>query len=529
MSSHDSNENIQVINKILDLEKFQTSLIQPLRQSGQVIGLCHGVFDVLHEGHFRHINRARELCDYLIVSLTFDNFVNKGPGRPINSIDSRAYQIASLANVDLVLINKSETAIPVLIKVKPNLYFKGSDYNEFSDIGEFDSSGNLEREVSVLNEYGAKIIFTNEKSSSSSSIIQQMNLLNVSDDFKTYVKSIKLNYTLDEIFSYLEEIRKLKVLIYGDAIFDEFIDCEALGKSSKNPLVAFRELSKEVQAGGALAIANTIQNLIGNKNVKVVSYLNQENEEELKSLNYPIDILSSIVISKGDKITTRKIRYIDKLSGTFVFEKYIMNDARLPQKIIENSTRFLKTTISKFDTLLVADFGHGDVIPEVVNFAISNNVFVSINCQLNAGNGGRNSIQRFRNFNLATLNGSELDIEIRQEHLGLPAKAVELHSKLNVDSLIVTNGAKGIVLTDSITQVISPASFNGLGLIKDRIGAGDAVFAISSLLSKVNCPNEIIGFLADLIVKHNLVARGNSFNANLLDLKKSIKYLYKGV
>ena len=127
------------------------------------------------------------------------------------------------------------------------------------------------------------------------------------------------------------------------------------------------------------------------------------------------------------------------------------------------------------------------------------------------------------------MNGSELDVEIRQEHLVLPVKAAELRSKLNVESLIVTNGSKGIVLTNSLEQINSPASFDASGLIKDRIGAGDAVFSISSLLSRVNCPLEIIGFLADLVVKNNLITRGNDFEVNAHDLKKSVKYLYKGL
>jgi rfaE bifunctional protein nucleotidyltransferase chain/domain len=524
-----NNRNQKVFDKIHELEMLEISLIQSLNLKNQVIGLCHGVFDVLHEGHFRHINKAKDLCDFLIVSLTSDDFVNKGPGRPINSLYSRAYQIASLANVDLVVLNNDETAVPVLNKIKPNLYFKGSDYNVTSNLGEADTSGNLQREINELDKHNGKLIFTNEKCHSSSSIIQEMNLLNVNKDFKEFIRLLKSKYSLEEIFFYLDEIQKLKVLIYGDTIFDEFIDCDALGKSAKNPLVAFREVSRDVQAGGVLAVAKTISNLIGEENTTVVTYLNEEDVIELKSLNYPINILSPLIISRSEKVTTRKIRYIDRLSGTFVFEKYILHDSTLPFNRIEKSTKFLESTISNFDTLLVTDFGHGEVLPKIVNFAISKNLFVAINCQLNAGNGGRNSIQRFHDFNLATLNGSELDVEIRQDHLALPIKAAELHSKLNVESLVVTNGSKGIVLTNSLMQINSPASFDASGLIKDRIGAGDAVFSISSLLSRVKCPLEIIGFLADLVVKNNLITRGNNFEVNVHDLKKSVIYLYKGL
>ena len=320
-----NSRNQKLFDKIHDLEMLEISLIQSLNSKNQVIGLCHGVFDVLHEGHFRHINKAKDLCDFLIVSLTSDDFVKKGPGRPINSLYSRAYQIASLASVDLVVLNNNETSVPVLNKIKPNLYFKGSDYNVSSNLGEADTSGNLEREINELAKYNGKLFFTNEKSHSSSSIIQEMGLLNINDDFKGSIRLLKSKYSLEEIFFYLDEMQKLKVLIYGEAIFDAFIDCDALGKSAKNPLVAFREVSRDVQAGGVLAVAKTISNLIGKENTTVITYLNEEDVVELKSLNYPIDILSPLIISKSEKVTTRKIRYIDRLSGTFIFEKYILH------------------------------------------------------------------------------------------------------------------------------------------------------------------------------------------------------------
>ena len=69
-------------NKILSNIKIVTSL----KKRGKKIVLCHGVFDLLHIGHLNYFKKAKLLGDVLIVSVTDDKFVNKGPGRPSFSI-----------------------------------------------------------------------------------------------------------------------------------------------------------------------------------------------------------------------------------------------------------------------------------------------------------------------------------------------------------------------------------------------------------------------------------------------------------
>src|SRR5262249_13974735 len=98
------------------------------RARGQTVALCHGVFDLLHLGHARHIEAARQEADVLIVTVTADKFVNKGPGRPIFPELLRAEMVASLGCVDWVGINYAPSAEPALETVIPNVYVKGTDY-----------------------------------------------------------------------------------------------------------------------------------------------------------------------------------------------------------------------------------------------------------------------------------------------------------------------------------------------------------------------------------------------------------------
>lgn len=88
--------------------------------------LADGCFDVLHPGQVAHLLEARAMGDSLIVALTLDAFVNKGPGRPINTWEDRAAILRELRCVDYV--TASENGADAIKRVRPHIYVKGSDY-----------------------------------------------------------------------------------------------------------------------------------------------------------------------------------------------------------------------------------------------------------------------------------------------------------------------------------------------------------------------------------------------------------------
>lgn len=108
--------------------------------------LAHGCFDLFHYGHLHHLQEARKLGDVLIVSVTEDEFVNKGPHRPAFPLAQRMAMIRALAIVDNVISSKS--AEHAISQVKPHVYVKGIEYR-----------GKLPEEK-LVNSYGGKVIFT---------------------------------------------------------------------------------------------------------------------------------------------------------------------------------------------------------------------------------------------------------------------------------------------------------------------------------------------------------------------------------
>lgn len=104
--------------------------IRAHRSDGQRVVLTNGCFDVLHRGHTRYLNQAKQLGDILVVALNSDDSVRKlkGPGRPINGVADRAAVIAALSCVDYVTVFDTPTPIPLIEQLRPEIYAKGGDY-----------------------------------------------------------------------------------------------------------------------------------------------------------------------------------------------------------------------------------------------------------------------------------------------------------------------------------------------------------------------------------------------------------------
>lgn len=90
--------------------------------------LCHGTFDILHVGHFRHLREARSFGDRLVVSITAAEFVRKGPGHPAHTDAERIEQLVALRCVDEVYLCQDLGGVPAIRFYRPQVYVKGCDY-----------------------------------------------------------------------------------------------------------------------------------------------------------------------------------------------------------------------------------------------------------------------------------------------------------------------------------------------------------------------------------------------------------------
>lgn len=152
--------------KILDLEDL-ASRLRALKAEGRRIVHCHGCFDLMHPGHIKYFQAAKGMGDVLVVTVTPDEFVDKGPGRPVFNQQLRAESIAALECVDFVAINKWPTAEETLRLLKPDYYVKGQEFERLED-----KTGKIQREYQVIKEIGAEMRFTHEIVFSSTELLK---------------------------------------------------------------------------------------------------------------------------------------------------------------------------------------------------------------------------------------------------------------------------------------------------------------------------------------------------------------------
>ncbi len=109
-------------------------LVARLRSQGKRLVLANGCFDLLHVGHIRYLEAAKQLGDVLIVALNSDASVrrSKGRGRPLMNQAERAEIVAALGCVDYVVTFEEDTVDQVVARLKPDVHAKGTDYTEES-------------------------------------------------------------------------------------------------------------------------------------------------------------------------------------------------------------------------------------------------------------------------------------------------------------------------------------------------------------------------------------------------------------
>ena len=214
------------------LSKTDLSKLRENHKNKKII-LCHGVFDVLHHGHILHLKSAKKFGDILVVSLTSDNFVNKGPNRPFNNEISRMKFLSELEIVDYVYINKSKKATSVIKSLKPHFYIKGPDYK---DKKKDRTKGILEEEKAIKSIKG-EIKFTNDDVQSSTKLINQA-FTDYDEEQLKVLNKIKSKFSLFEIEKYLMKLNNKKILLVGEPIIDEYVFTQPLGLGSKSPIIS---------------------------------------------------------------------------------------------------------------------------------------------------------------------------------------------------------------------------------------------------------------------------------------------------
>tara|TARA_B110000027_G_C16113365_1_gene298921 strand:- start:124 stop:1650 length:1527 start_codon:yes stop_codon:yes gene_type:complete len=504
-----------MIKKFLLHSNEVIKVSEGLKKQNKTIALCHGVFDLFHLGHLKYFENAKKNADYLFVSITSDKFVKKGFNRPFYSQNERIKILSSLEIIDHIVLSDEETSQEVIKLVKPNFYIKGPDYKDNTK----DTTKNIYKENATAKKFGGKIIYTNDKTLSSGSLINKY-FNNLNEKQKKMQEIIKKKYTFEFIKRKIENLKKLKILLIGETIIDEYIFSESIGKSGKEPHLVIRNINSEIYLGGIIAIAKHLESF--SKKVSIISTLGHDKKYKNFIEKNLRKNTSSYFLYKKNCPTIIKKRFVDKLTNHKLLGVYSLNDRNLLPSENEKLEKLVTTKASQNDLVIVSDYGHGFIMPNIAKkiCRFSNKVF--LNAQLNATNIGYHTLNNYNNFNSLIINESELRHEFKDRYSDVKFLIKELSKKIKCNSILVSRGTNGAIFYNSLTKNFfnCPAYANK---IIDKVGAGDTLLAIFSICIFAKIPDDLSLFIASLAAASVVENMGNSKNVDKASLLKLIE------
>jgi hypothetical protein len=244
-------------------------------------------------------------------------------------------------------------------------------------------------EEQAIREVGGCIKFAGDVVFSSSSLLNcHFNIY--PKETEHFLRSFSSRYTSEDVIRSLERARQLRVLVLGEAIVDEYQCCETLSKTGKEPVLAARHISSERFAGGSLAVANHVTAVCDRVSVLTLLATVDSHEQFIREHLHPSVEKIFLYIENGPTIVKR--RFLESYPLQKLFEIYVMavldglgsQSAAICEK--------LDALLPEYDVVVVADYGHGTISPEVAHILSTKARFLAINTQVNAGNQGFNTV-----------------------------------------------------------------------------------------------------------------------------------------
>ncbi len=493
-------------------------VIAGLQSAGKVVAQAHGTFDLLHLGHVRHLQAARCLCDVLVVTLTADSFVNKGPGRPVFTESLRAEMLATLEYVGWVAINNSPDAVSAIHRLRPDIYIKGQDYQN----PEGDITGKIGMEREAVEAVGGRIQFTDEVTFSSTELINRH--LNVFEPhIRDHLDKQRREGGLAEMLALIERVKDYKVVLVGDAIVDEYQYVLPMGKTPKENMIATRYQDREVFAGGVFAAANHVASFC--REVEIITCLGDINSHEdliRQSLKPNVRLRA---VSRQGAPTTLKRRFVDPSYMRKLFEVYFMNDEPLLGSVRREMNALIARHAPSADVVIATDFGHGMLGKSAIDTLIESSRFLAVNTQSNSANLGYNLITKYPKADYTCIDAPEAQLACSDRLSPIGDIAHRLLDGMDCSKIIITRGKHGCVTYERGGTVHTIPAF--AKNVIDTVGAGDAFLAVTAPMVAAGGSMERIGFIGNVVGALKVEIVGHRRSIDKASLVKGITGLLR--
>ena len=501
--------------KIIKIEKLSKKIREIRKKRKITVGLSHGVFDLVHLGHIFHFNEAKKKVDILIVSITSDKYVFKGPRRPFFSQEQRMEVISNLESVDYVILSDSQSSLNIINSLKPNIYFKGPDYKDNSK----DFTKKIIEENDSVKKNKGTTYYTTAKKYSSTLLLNKIRFQKTKNNL--VIQKIKKNFSFERIKDIIDSLNDVTPLALGEIIIDKYVFCEALGKSGKEPMLVLRDIYEELYLGGSGAIANHLSAFC--KKIFLLGMIG-EKKEQLKFIKK--NIKPAIIfdyICKKKSPTIIKKRYLDSISKSKILGVYSLNDSTISQnQNINLISKFLRIN-NKTDLTILSDYGHGFISKTFSKKLIKQSKFIAVNAQINAANFGHHSLENYYNADFMIINENELNHEMRSKSDKIRELMKNLSNRLKINFLAVTRGSSGVMLYNRSKNSFYHSEAYADRIV-DKVGAGDTMLSILSICLYKKIDPDLSLLISSFCAAQSVKSIGNKFSVDKSILLKDLQH-----
>lgn len=475
------------------------AIIGPFPRDRKVI-MCHGVFDVVHPGHVRHLAYAKTKADILVASITADRRIEKGHYRPHVPEQLRALNLAAFEMVDYVIIDQQAKPLKNLRAIQPDYFAKGFEY----------TSGGLppstQEEADVVNSYGGEMIFT-----PGDVIYSSTKFINLSRPNIKIEKLLSLmdaeGITFDDLRNAVENLKGRRVHVVGDTIVDSYTRTTIAGGQTKTPTLSVYYQGREDYIGGAGIVAQHLR--AAGAEVVFSTVLGQDDFKDFVIKGLTDEGIHCMPLIDPARPTTNKNAIVAE--GYRLLKIDTLDNRTISGNILEHLINNVRAT--QADAVVFSDFRHGIfnriTIPMLIE-AIPKNVYRVADSQVATRWG---NITEFRNFDLITPNEKEARFALADQDstVGRLSEALERETRCRM--MIIKLGERGIFTVPVAKyKKCKSHAFNIESFadhVIDAVGAGDALLAYVTLTMLTNGSEVVASILGSMAAACECEMDGN--------------------
>ena len=423
-----------------------------------------GNFNVVHPGHLRLLKFARECGDFLVVGVN-----DQRPDMLTVSSEMRLEGIRAISLVGYAFLLQ-EPPERFIARLRPAVVVKGK---------EFESQDNPEQ--AALAAYGGKLLFgSGEVRFSSIDLLHR-------EYFEANLSTIKKptefperhGFSIIGLRRHFQQFDGMRVIVVGDLIVDEYINCEPLGMSQEDPTIVVTPIDSKRFVGGAGIVAAHARGL--GADVSYFAIAGRDEAGWFARQTLDSHGVKSTIVTDDSRPTTLKQRYRAEGKTLLRVSHLRQHDAR-PEMALQIRAAIEKR-ICDADLLVFADFNYGclpqSLVEDVIRLAATHNVTMVADSQASSQIG---DVSRFIGTRLITPTEREARLAMRDWNSGLAVLAESLRRKARAENVVITLGSEGILVhaanaADGETDRL-PA-FNTAP--RDPAGAGDSFITCAAM------------------------------------------------